>query len=1004
MAVDALGRLERTVLFQALQAREEETKAGHEISERVKAVVAHVAPLLERVPEVMPEFTLHDPNHGAKVVELMAQFLPAETLARLNVVELSILIYAAYLHDLGMTSSREEREGAVRADADYARLLAGDETRSARLQRFKDDGEHRAATAVEDQVYTEYLRRTHVRRSARFIEERLCDIRDEKSGKENALAISWQGTPYSKWVRAVCDSHELPVSRLRDTKTWPRDALVRNLRVNVQYLSLVLRLADILDLDPERTPKVLLDFIDPKDPKSVTEWHKHRSVIGWEITPERIRFEAECTHPVYERALREFLGWIEDERRDSVLLASSYRDDLSKVYRFDLTEPVTAEGVRSNGTYIYSDLKFNIDYQRVLNLLMGERLYGNPVVALRELLQNSVDAVRLRQALIARGGEEPVEPHISVRLDGDTLVIDDNGVGMDEHIVKDYFMQVGRSYYRSAEFRARQLDIDPVSEFGIGILSVFMVADRCEIETRRHPDDPLHPQSSVRIEIPTAYDYFVQRPTDRKHIGTTITLHLKPNHPFKPESLLDTVAEIAPFIDYPITINTTVGAQLYQPRRVGEPVLGENVERVFSVSLEDSDDPQFADVKGCLFIIKDHGTEYYSSFRAWGITAQRGFAIGKLMPQERDSRTIGPAVLNLFPVWTKIEMSIDLRGRAKVWLSPSRGDIVVDEQVKLLRLGIEREVIKSFRTHLKERYESGTLQMYDNYVDELLRHDLMIVRGEISDELRDLMADCITLQYISSDGNLSLCFGRDLRDKELVILTSVDDWPVGISEKDVLSDLKKNLSSDASVLVLKGVADYQRSSIIKGILGAVTGHMVTSIAGLIVTLIERGPEIVSDYNWGSALLTYGLKTCDDRPAPVIIHSSSPADISLITFNASHPLIAAYVNGKTLGDEERELFLSRLSDEIGDIFYELFNSPNVTAKRADGRYVERYSHPNLVMSGILIREPALLDSIRSAFESYWRAAQETGGIEAGMEFPGLTAEDLPWFWSYDGEEG
>ncbi|HWW73947.1 MAG TPA: hypothetical protein VNZ44_01045, partial [Pyrinomonadaceae bacterium] len=330
MATDALERLRRTVLFQTLHARERETGVGHEISERVKAVVGHVAPLLERVADKMPEFTLHDPNHGAKVVELMAQFLPEETLARLNVVELSILIYAAYLHDLGMTSSTDEREEAIRDDAEFARLLAADEARSQRLQRLKEEGEHRAATAVEDQVYTEYLRRTHVRRSARFVMENLSG----GEGQDGALAISWQGTPYFKWVRAVCDSHELPVARLRDTKTWPRNALVRDLRVNVQYLSLVLRLADILDLDPERTPKVLLDFIDPKNPKSIVEWRKHRSVIGWEITPERIRFEAECAHPVYERALREFLDWIEIERQDSVLLAGSYRDELSQVYRF----------------------------------------------------------------------------------------------------------------------------------------------------------------------------------------------------------------------------------------------------------------------------------------------------------------------------------------------------------------------------------------------------------------------------------------------------------------------------------------------------------------------------------------------------------------------------------------------------------------------------------------------------------------------------------------------
>ncbi|MDQ3743963.1 MAG: ATP-binding protein, partial [Acidobacteriota bacterium] len=644
MAKDALERLERTVLFETLQTREDETRTGHEISERVRAVVGHVAPLLERVPEKMPEFTLHDPNHGAKVVALMAQFLPADTLARLNVVELSILIYAAYLHDLGMTCSTDEREEAVRGDAEFARQLAADETRSLRLQRLKEEGDHRAATAVEDQVFTEYLRRTHVRRSARFIEETL------SGEEESALAISWQGTPYSRWVRTVCDSHELPVSRLRDTKTWPRDALVRNLRVNVQYLSLVLRLADILDLDPERTPKVLLDFINPKDPTSVREWHKHRSVIGWEITPERIRFEAECTHPVYERALREFLDWIEVERQDSVLLASSYRDELSGVYRFDLTEPVTKDRVRSDGTYIYSDLKFNIDYQRVLNLLMGERLYGSPVVALRELLQNSVDAVRLRQALCERDGE-PFEPHIAVKLEGDTLVVEDNGVGMDEHIVKNYFMQVGRSYYRSAEFRARQLDIDPVSEFGIGILSVFMVAHACEVESRRHPDDPLNPQPPVRIEIPTAYDYFVQRHTDRTHIGTTIKLFLKPGHPFKSDELLQRISGIAPFIEYPVVVETDGTRDTYRPRKAGEfmpgtdnlkPGENSDVKRFFPISLEDSGDPRLSGIKGGVYV-----TGGITKGLGYGIIAQRGFAIGYNTGR----------ILDLIPYWTSAEMS-----------------------------------------------------------------------------------------------------------------------------------------------------------------------------------------------------------------------------------------------------------------------------------------------------------------------------------------------------------
>lgn len=57
--------------------------------------------------------------------------------------------------------------------------------------------------------------------------------------------------------------------------------------------------------------------------------------------------------------------------------------------------------------------------------------------------------------------------------------VDDNGIGMDEHKIKNYLLRVGRSYYRSAEFEAEKLEygggagqeFTPISRFGIGLPS-----------------------------------------------------------------------------------------------------------------------------------------------------------------------------------------------------------------------------------------------------------------------------------------------------------------------------------------------------------------------------------------------------------------------------------------------------------------------------------------------------------------------------------------------------
>ena len=77
---------------------------------------------------------------------------------------------------------------------------------------------------------------------------------------------------------------------------------------------------------------------------------------------------------------------------------------------------------------------------------MGTKLYGKPGVALRELLQNSIDACLLRQKLSELWGIE-YTPKVKVSLytknNVDYLRVSDNGVGMNQHIIDNYYTNVG---------------------------------------------------------------------------------------------------------------------------------------------------------------------------------------------------------------------------------------------------------------------------------------------------------------------------------------------------------------------------------------------------------------------------------------------------------------------------------------------------------------------------------------------------------------------------------
>ena len=64
--------------------------------------------------------------------------------------------------------------------------------------------------------------------------------------------------------------------------------------------------------------------------------------------------------------------------------------------------------------YIYHDTSFHLSKNQVVDLLMGTKLYGKPGVALRELLQNSIDACLLSKALHEKW-KVPYDPLIKVR-------------------------------------------------------------------------------------------------------------------------------------------------------------------------------------------------------------------------------------------------------------------------------------------------------------------------------------------------------------------------------------------------------------------------------------------------------------------------------------------------------------------------------------------------------------------------------------------------------------
>ncbi|MFJ6550349.1 HSP90 family protein [Microbacterium sp. NPDC091676] len=121
--------------------------------------------------------------------------------------------------------------------------------------------------------------------------------------------------------------------------------------------------------------------------------------------------------------------------------------------------------------------QFQVDLRGVVDLL-SRHIYSSPRVYLRELLQNARDAIAARREVDGGGSRIRITP---LTAQTGEFVLRDDGVGLTAAEVADLLATVGRSSKRDIFDLPRS---DFLGQFGIGLLSCFMVADTIVIRSR----------------------------------------------------------------------------------------------------------------------------------------------------------------------------------------------------------------------------------------------------------------------------------------------------------------------------------------------------------------------------------------------------------------------------------------------------------------------------------------------------------------------------------------
>ena len=195
--------------------------------------------------------------------------------------------------------------------------------------------------------------------------------------------------------------------------------------------------------------------------------------------------------------------------------------------------------------------KMETNFEGLIQLL-AKNLYPEPDVFIRELIQNAHDSIILRQE------QEPdLAGQIAITCDGDaqTISFRDNGIGMDKEDIKEFLSVIGSTGTGVAknelETKGRRRAYELIGQFGIGMLSAFVVASKVLVRTRKlHADRAYawHNYGSTDCEL---YADELQSP------GSEIVVYVRPDYAFilEPDRIRKAIELYCDFIPFPISLN-----------------------------------------------------------------------------------------------------------------------------------------------------------------------------------------------------------------------------------------------------------------------------------------------------------------------------------------------------------------------------------------------------------------------------------------------------------------
>lgn len=462
-------------------------------------------------------FSEHDASHSQTIIDKIEMLL-GDRIKNLSPTDTWLILHAAYTHDLGMLLKMKDLEEAWKSE-EFKEFLEQerngiDEDLKEAIEAIYNLRESKMDYYDSLKIYRYvnlinqcYFRRKHSNMSEQYLISLGGNLKIDLTcnGRINADLFYLLGE--------ICGLHtanENEILRLDyETNGFSTDY------AHPRFVAVLLRLGDLLDIDNGRfNPFTALVAGDPPE-QTKPHIEKHQSTRHLLITPEKIEFRSNCSSDEAYREIRNTIKWLEKEIEFLTLNWSKIVPKNLGGYapKFDKKELLLKGIPDIEGT---TDLKLQISQEKAFDIIEGYNIYDDKFVFIREVIQNALDATKLKLWQDLKNGiydfaikrkdvlnnlrelkpfdlSEEIYKNYMINIDLRTLdngdvefKIQDRGIGIDV----EGFKRISQVAMSNTDYRILKKDISemprwlrPTAGFGIGMQTIYLVADSFKIIT-----------------------------------------------------------------------------------------------------------------------------------------------------------------------------------------------------------------------------------------------------------------------------------------------------------------------------------------------------------------------------------------------------------------------------------------------------------------------------------------------------------------------------------------